>query len=106
MVGIVAAVGGREEGSDLAHDFGGVILESFVAVLFGEGRERKWDANVNKEIEFLEMFESIGDKVVFGAMHGGGEDRDTSPRGQVCGPGFAFEKGFGPRAGPLRGDHQ
>lgn len=106
VVGVVAAVGGGEEGGDLAHDFGRVFLEGFVAVLFGEGRQGKRGTDVDEEVEFLEVFEAIGDEVVFGAMHGGGEDRDASPRGQVRGSRFAFEKGFGAGAGAFGGDHQ
>ncbi len=106
VFGVVAAVGFGEEGGDLAHDFVGVLLEGFGAVLFGEGGETERLANVEEEVEFFEMFEAVADEVVFGAVDGGGEDGDAAPRGEVGGPGFAFEESFGAGAGPLGGNDQ
>lgn len=102
----MAAIGGGEEGGDLAHNFVGVGLEGGVAVLFGERGEGERGADVDEEVEFLEVFEPVGDDFVFGAVHGGGEDGDSGPRGQVGGPGFAWNERLGWGAGALRGNDE
>lgn len=103
---VMPAIGFGEERGDLAHDFVGIMLEGFVPVLFGERGEGEWGANVNAEVEFLKVFETIAHQIVFGAVHGGGKDWDPSPRGQVRGPRFAREQRFCRGAGPFWGDDQ
>lgn len=102
----MSAVGCGEEGGDLAHDFVGVALEGFVAVLFGERREGEGFAEVDVQVEFLEVFEPVGDDGVFGAVDARREDGDARAGGQVRRAGFAREERMGLGAGALGGDDE
>lgn len=102
----MTAVGFGEEGGDLAHDFVGVLLEGFVVVLFGEAREGEGFAEVDVQVEFLEVFEPVGDDFVFGAVDPCGENRNARAGGEVRRAGFAGEERLGGGAGALRGDDE
>jgi len=75
MVGVDAAMIGRQQGGDAAHEVVGLHLEPFVAPGARHGRQGVGFADSGGDVKTLESFQAMLDDLVLGADDADGDER-------------------------------